>query len=65
MCQPEQDEQATPRGLYEALGMTGPPSFEGSFIERRRRLYKEMVRYTNRLIDLQKDIIAIERILGV
>ncbi|KKN47192.1 hypothetical protein LCGC14_0665330 [marine sediment metagenome] len=60
---PEQEEQGA--RLFEALGRAGPPpSFEGSFIERRRRLYQEMSQAAHRMLELQKDILAIERILG-
>ncbi|KKM15953.1 hypothetical protein LCGC14_1690750 [marine sediment metagenome] len=60
---PEQDEQEA--RVYATLGRASPiPSFEGSFSERRRRAYQELAQYINHVLELQKDILAIERILG-
>jgi len=61
-CRPP--DQAEKADLYATLDRVGSPSFQGSFIERRRRLYQEMSQHAERLMELQKDLLAVERILG-
>ena len=55
-------EQADLRGA--ALGGFYAPPFHDSFLERRNRLYRERSDVMDRIIRIQRDIMAIERILG-
>lgn len=47
-----------------SLGGLGPLPFRDSFIERRSQLYHQRSDAMDRIISIQRDIIAIERILG-
>ncbi len=55
-------EQADLRG--ESPGGFYAPPFHDSFLERRNRLYRERSDVMDRIIRIQRDIMAIERILG-
>lgn len=50
--------------LGRVLRGLGPPRFNDSFIERRSRLYQQRSDYMDRIIRVQRDIEAIEHILG-
>ena len=59
MANPD-EEQADLRG---AGGFSAPP-FHDSFLERRDRMYRERSDMMDRILRIQRDIDAIERILG-
>ena len=60
----EQADQSGP-SLESIVGVTGgPPPFLDSFLERRNRLYRQRSDYMDRVVRIQRDIMAIECILG-
>ncbi len=50
--------------LGRILGGIGPPHLHDSFVERRSRLYHQRSDMMDRIVRIQRDIMAIERILG-
>ena len=62
------EEQADFRGEESPLGSIldsiGPPPFHDSFVARRSRLYQQRSDMMDRIVRIQRDIMAIECILS-
>ena len=60
----EQADFKAEEPILQALGSFGPPRFRESFRERLARLYRQRSERMDRILDVQRDIMAIEQILG-
>lgn len=60
----EQADTKDESPLGAVLGSMGPPAFRESFMDRRSRLYRQRSDMMDRIVRIQRDIMALECILG-